>query len=387
MLSFDNTEIAFKIKDNLALQKSNWLFSIVNNPSLVKISTSLAQLSLDMHLPVKWIIKKTIFEQFCGGESLAESTPVVDQLQKLNVLSILDYAIEAKSGEQEFDHTLMELMNVVIYASQANVPFVSAKVTGFGRFELLEKINAKQTLTPDEQEEFRRVKNRLDTLCKSAAEKNISILIDAEETWIQDPVDALVNGMMLQYNKTKAVVYNTVQLYRHDRLEYLQKCIQLSKENNFVYGIKLVRGAYMEKERKRALEMNYPSPIQPNKEASDKDFDLAVSACLDAIEHVAFFCASHNEDSHFKAVEIMKQKNLPTNHPHIYFSQLFGMSDHITFNMANSGYNACKYLPFGPVGDVMPYLIRRAQENTAIAGQMSRELKLIKAEMKRRASK
>jgi proline dehydrogenase len=384
MLSFDNTEVAFKIKSNSSLKKGNLLFGIINNPSLVKISTSLAQLSLDMHLPVKWMIKKTIFEQFCGGESLAESKPVVDQLKALNVLSILDYAIEAKSGEKEFDHTLMELMNVVNYASQANVPFVSAKVTGFGRFELLEKINAKQTLTPDEQEEFRRVKNRLDTLCKSAAEKNISILIDAEETWIQDPVDALVNGMMLQYNKQKAVVYNTVQLYRHDRLEYLRKCIQLSKENNFVYGIKLVRGAYMEKERKRALEMNYPSPIQPNKEASDKDFDLAVAACIDAIDHVAFFCASHNESSHFKAVELMKQKNLSANHPHIYFSQLFGMSDHITFNMANSGYNACKYLPFGPVGDVMPYLIRRAQENTAIAGQMSRELKLIKGEMKRR---
>ncbi|MEN9522305.1 MAG: hypothetical protein RL065_682 [Bacteroidota bacterium] len=384
MLSFDNTEIAFKIKSNKTLKKSNWLFGIINNPSMVKMGTSMAQLALNMHLPVKALIKATIFEQFCGGESLAESKPVVDQLKALNVLSILDYAIEAKSGEKEFDHTLSELLNVVNYAAQANVPFVSAKVTGFGRFELLEKIHAKQTLTPDEQEEFRRVKNRLDTLCKTAFEKNIVVLIDAEETWIQDPVDALVNGMMLQYNKTKAVVYNTVQLYRHDRLEYLRKCIQLSKENNFIYGIKLVRGAYMEKERKRAAEMNYPSPIQPTKEATDKDFDLAVADCINSIDHVAFFCASHNESSHFKAVELMKQKNIAANHPHVYFSQLFGMSDHITFNMANAGYNACKYLPFGPVGDVMPYLIRRAQENTAIAGQMSRELKLIKGEMNRR---
>jgi proline dehydrogenase len=383
-VSFDNTEIAFKIKNNSALRKANFLFGIINNSTLVKASTSLASMALNLHLPIKWAIKATIFQQFCGGESLTESKPVVDELKKLGVLSILDYAIEAKSGEAEFDNTLGELINVINYASTANVPFVSAKVTGLARFELLEKLQNKATLTVAEQEEFRRVKDRVNTLCKTAAEKNIALLVDAEETWIQDPVDALTNGMMLQYNKTKAIVYNTVQLYRHDRFEYLKKCIQLSKENNFVYGIKLVRGAYMEKERKRATQMNYPSPIQPNKEATDIDFDNAVEVCINSIDHVAFFCASHNEASHQKAVELMKQKGLSAQHPNIYFSQLYGMSDHITFNMANAGYNACKYLPFGPVADVMPYLIRRAQENTSIAGQMSRELKLIKSELNRR---
>jgi proline dehydrogenase len=273
---------------------------------------------------------------------------------------------------------------VIEYAASANVPFVSVKITGLARFELLEKLQNKQSLTVAEQEEFRRVKERVNVLCKTASEKNIALLIDAEETWIQDPVDALANGMMLQYNKTKAIVFNTVQLYRHDRLEYLKKCIQLSKDNNFIYGIKLVRGAYMEKERKRAQQMNYPSPIQPTKMATDIDFDQAVEACIHSIQHVAFFCASHNEASHQKAIEIMKVKGLSAQHPNIYFSQLYGMSDHITFNMANAGYNACKYLPFGPVADVMPYLIRRAQENTSIAGQMSRELKLIKSELNRR---
>ena len=384
MLSFDNTEIAFKIKSNGALSKANFLFGVINNPSLVKVSTTMAKMALDMHLPVKSIIKATIFQQFCGGESLEESKTIVDELKKYQVQSILDYAIEAKSGEAEFDNTLKELMHVVEYAASANVPFVSVKVTGLARFELLEKLQAKQQLTVDEQEEFRRVKNRMLTLCQSAFDKNIAVLVDAEETWIQDPVDALTNAMMFQFNKTKAVVYNTAQLYRHDRLEFLKKCIALSKENNFILGMKLVRGAYMEKERKRALQMNYPSPIQPSKAATDNDFDAAVEACLNAIEHVAFFCASHNEQSHLKTVEMMQQKNIAPNHSHIYFSQLYGMSDHITFNMAQAGYNACKYLPFGPVKDVMPYLIRRAQENTAIAGQMSRELKLIKKEKERR---
>jgi len=305
-------------------------------------------------------------------------------LKRFNVQSILDYAVEAKSGEVEFDNTLKELLNVVEYASRAGVPFISLKITGLARFELLEKLDAKQPLTTDEQEEFRRIKNRLITICESAAQKNVAILVDAEESWIQDPVDALVNSMMLQFNKTKAVIYNTAQLYRHDRLAFVKKCIALSKENNFVFGIKLVRGAYMEKERKRAAQMGYESPIQPDKISTDKDFDTAVKVCLQSIEHVDFFCASHNELSHQKAVDIMLQKNIQHHHLNIYFSQLYGMSDHITFNMAQGGYNACKYLPFGPVGDVMPYLIRRAQENTAIAGQMSRELKLIKKEIERR---
>ncbi len=384
MLSFDNTEIAFKIKTNAALKKAHWLFGIINNAMLTKIGTTSAQWALKLHLPVKFLIKATIFQQFCGGESLEESKPIVDELKQFKVPTILDYAVEAKSGEAQFDNTLQELLHVIAYAATAGVPFVSVKITGLARFELLEKLDANQPLTTDEQEAFRRIKNRMQTLCKLASEQNVALLVDAEESWIQAPVDALVNAMMLQYNKTKAVVFNTAQLYRHDRLAFVNQCIALSKANGFVLGIKLVRGAYMEKERKRAAQMGYPSPIQPNKAATDNDFDAAVAACLNAIDHVAFFCASHNEQSHLKAVAMMQTNNIAANHPHIFFSQLYGMSDHITFNMAQSGYHACKYLPFGPVGDVMPYLIRRAQENTAIAGQMSRELKLIKQEIDRR---
>jgi proline dehydrogenase len=383
-LSFNNTEIAFKSKTQGQLKKSNWLFTLMNNPFLVSWGTRMATLSLNMHLPVKSMIKHTIFSQFCGGESLTETKVVVDNLRKFNVGAIIDYAVEAKSTEISFEKTTSELLTVVEYASKNNIPFISIKITGIGSLELLEKIHAKQTISPEEQEEFRNIKHRLNTICKLASLKKIGVLIDAEESWIQDPVDALANAMMMQFNKSTAVVYNTIQHYRHDRLAYLIKCIELAKNNQYFLGIKLVRGAYMEKERKRALDLNYESPIQASKAATDKDFDLGMLYCLQNIQSVYVFCASHNEQSALKVANEMEKLKIDYNSDRVYFSQLFGMSDHMTFNLASAGFNSLKYLPYGPVGEVMPYLIRRAQENTAIAGQMSRELKLIKDELKRR---
>jgi proline dehydrogenase len=383
-LSFDNTANAFRSKNNSDLKQSHWLFSMMNNPLLVSTGTRLASLALAMHLPINGLIRATIFKQFCGGESLTQSIPVIQQLKAVQVESILDYAVEAKESEAEFEQTTQELLKVIQFASEQNIPFVSVKVTGLARFSLLEKLQAKELCSTEEQEEFRRVKERLRTICQAGSDKQVGILVDAEETWIQDPVDALVNGMMLAFNKEKPVVYNTIQHYRHDRLAYLVKCIQLASENNYIYAIKLVRGAYMEKERLRAQQLNYPSPIQPNKAACDADFDAGVAACLENSQSVAVFIASHNEQSALKATKLMAELNIMPTHPHVHFSQLYGMSDHMTFNLSTAGYNAYKYLPFGPIRDVMPYLIRRAQENTSISGQMSRELRLLKAEMQRR---
>lgn len=383
-ISFDNTAIAFQSKNNGELKQAYFLFKMMNNPSLVKIGTHAASLALNLHLPIKGLIRKTIFKQFCGGESVELAMPTVNHLLQYKVESILDYAVEAKSSEKEFDHTREELIRIIHLAADRKIGFISVKVTGLARFELLEKLQAKQTLNTTEQEEFRRVSDRLREVCQAGATKNVAILIDAEESWIQDPVDALVNKMIMVFNKEKPVVYNTLQMYRHDRLQYLMQTMPIMKEAGVIYALKLVRGAYMEKERARATQMGYPSPIQPDKQTCDKDFDAAVTMCIENYQQMAIFCASHNEQSAKNASTLMKLLNIPANHPHIYFSQLFGMSDHITFNLANGGYNTAKYLPFGPVKDVMPYLIRRAQENTSISGQMSRELKLISEEKKRR---
>lgn len=383
-ISFDNTTIAFQSKNNKELKQAFLLFKLMNNPSLVKLGTHAASLALNLHLPIKGLIRNTIFKQFCGGESVELAMPTVNNLLQYKVESILDYAVEAKSSEQEFDHTRDELIRVIKLASERKIGFISVKVTGLARFELLEKIQTKVTLHPTEQEEFRRASERLRQVCQAGADMKVAILVDAEETWIQDPVDALVNKMIMAFNKEKPVVYNTLQMYRHDRLNYLLQTMPIMKEAGVIYALKLVRGAYMEKERARALQMGYPSPIQPNKESTDKDFDAAITLCIENYKHMAIFCASHNEHSAKNASTLMQLNQIDSNHPHIYFSQLYGMSDHITFNLANAGYNTAKYLPFGPVKDVMPYLIRRAQENTSISGQMSRELKLISEEKQKR---
>jgi proline dehydrogenase len=384
-LSFDNTAIAFEAKTDKALKKANFLFSNIGKPWLVKLGAVFTPIAFKLRLPVKGLIKNTIFSQFCGGETLEEAATTALKLGNYHVAVVLDYGVEAMEGEESYDAALPEFIRAIEYAaSRPDIPFIAIKVTGFARFELLEKVHRKETLTPEEQAEYKRVRDRIYTIAAAGAKHSVAILVDAEESWIQGPVDELTNEMMSLFNKEKVIVYNTFQMYCHDRLEYLKVSLAAAQKGGYLLGAKLVRGAYMEKENKRAAENNYPTPIQPSKAATDKDYDTAVALCLENLDKLAVFIGTHNENSCMLAARIMHEKGMEHNHPHVSFSQLLGMSDNITFNLAHAGYNVSKYLPYGPVKDVMPYLIRRAQENTSIAGQMGRELSLIRKEMKRR---
>ena len=401
-ISFDNTEIAFAYKSDKDLKHSHWLYSLMGKPWLVKLGTRLAPWSIRVGLPVKGLIRKTISKQFIGGESLEQTIPVAKILAHYHVDVILDYAVEGKEGEANYEHACDEFIRVINFAAtQPNTPFMSVKVTGMARFALLEKIHslmnaseatslinrynaALEKLEVEERQEWHRVVERVNRIAEVASKTNIGFLVDAEETWIQDPIDALTLLTMDQYNKGKLVIYNTLQMYRHDRLEFLYKSYEAALERNFLLGTKLVRGAYMEKERQRAEENRYPSPIYPTKEATDKGFNDAVRFCIDHLNEVGVMIATHNEHSNLLAVELLEQKDLQHNHPHICFSQLFGMSDNITFNLAKAGCSVSKYLPFGPIKDVVPYLMRRAQENTSVGGQTSRELNLVEKEIRRR---
>lgn len=397
-ISFDNTEYAFAYKTDQELKKANFLFTSMGYESLVKLGTRITPWAIKVGLPIKGIIRNTIFKQFVGGETLEETARVANKLEQFGVQVILDYGVEGKEGEENFDHACEEFIRVINYAAtQHSMPFMSIKVTGFARFALLEKLDAAATgksgyegrvhtevLDEEEKAEWQRVVARMHKIISAAAAKKIGVLVDAEETWIQDPVDALTMQMMELYNLDKVVVYNTVQLYRHDRLAFLKDSFEQAVKKRFILGAKLVRGAYMEKERRRAGEMGYPSPIQPNKEASDRDYNAGVEFCIEHLDKIALIVASHNEYSSLRAAELLDQKGLPHNHPHIHFSQLYGMSDNITFNLAKAGLSVSKYLPFGPIDDVVPYLMRRAQENSSVSGQTGRELGLIRKEMKRR---
>jgi proline dehydrogenase len=401
-VSFENTEFAFEYKSDKQLKKARFLFSLMGYPWLVKLGTRLTPWAVKSGLPVKGLIRNTIFTQFVGGETLQQTASVASRLGEYGVQVILDYGVEGgDDGEAGFDHAKEEFIRVIEYAAtQPNIPFMSVKVTGFARFALLEKLDtamhqkqgslmkrflsAVDELGPAEKEEWHRVRHRMMGICEIAAAKKVGVLIDAEESWIQDPVDALTILMMDTFNKERCVVYNTIQHYRHDRLQFLIDSHEAAKERGFILGAKLVRGAYMEKERKRAEEMNYPSPIQPDKEASDRDYNNGVRFCMDHLDRIALIVASHNEQSNMLAVQLLQEKSLPNNHPHVHFSQLYGMSDNITFNLAHAGCSVSKYLPFGPIEDVIPYLMRRAQENTSVGGQTGRELLLINKELKRR---
>jgi len=398
VISFDNTEYAFAYKTDQELKKANFLFSSMGYGSLVKLGTRFTPWAIRIGLPIKGLIRNTIFKQFVGGETLQETARVANKLEQFGVQVILDYGVEGKEGEENFDHACEEFIRVINYAAtQHNMPFMSIKVTGFARFALLEKLDAAATdrsgyegkvhtevLNEEEKAEWQRVVSRMHKIISAAATKNIGVLVDAEETWIQDPVDALTMQMMELYNLDKVTVYNTIQLYRHDRLAFLHHSFQQAEAKRFILGAKLVRGAYMEKERKRAEEKGYPSPIQPSKEASDRDYNSAVEFCIEHLDKISLIVASHNEYSSLRAAELLDQKGLPHNHPHIHFSQLYGMSDNITFNLAKAGLSVSKYLPFGPIDDVIPYLMRRAQENSSVSGQTGRELGLIKKELRRR---
>lgn len=385
MISFENTENAFKAKSNSELNQSYWLFKLISNPSLVNIGAKLGPLALNIGF--KTLIKNTIFKQFVGGETIHDCSVTINQLGKYNIGTILDYSVEGKESETDFDNCLKETLETIHKAkNDANIPFCVFKVTGLARFNLLEKVSSGATLNHDENQEWERVKNRVNKICSTASENNQATFIDAEESWIQPSIDQLANENMAIFNKSKVIIYNTFQLYRHDRLNYLKKSIQDAKDNGYQIGAKLVRGAYMEKERKRATEMGYPSPIQANKENSDKDYNEALKLCVENINIVALCAGTHNEKSSLYLVELMNQHQIPASEKRIYFSQLFGMSDHISYNLSLNNYNVSKYVPYGPVKEVLPYLIRRAQENTSVKGQTGRELNLILKEKKRRAT-
>ena len=392
-ISFENTQNAFAYKSTKALKRAKLLFGFMGYPTLVQMGTRLVPTLLKAGLPIKGIIRNTIFKQFVGGETLVETIPVAQMLAEHNVDVILDYGVEGKEGEESFDHATQVFIDVINHAaSQKNIPFISIKVTGLASHELLQTLHEAPRLRSGihdnemEQAAWDRVRERMYAICEAAAEKNIGVLVDAEESWIQDPIDRLTMEMMAEFNKQKAVVFNTIQLYRHDRLHFLRISHQIAEAQGFVLGLKLVRGAYMEKERAVALEKNKQSPIQISKEATDADYDEAVRFCMDHIHSTAVIIASHNEQSNLLGAKLLDEMMLPHNHPHVHFSQLYGMSDTITFNLAKEGFNVSKYLPFGPIQDVIPYLMRRAQENTSVSGQTGRELLQLKRELARRKS-
>jgi proline dehydrogenase len=383
-MNFNNTEIAFSGKSNTDLKRSYWLFKIMGWNWLIKISPVLLKLFMPLWIPIP-IIKATIFKQFCGGESIDECEKTIHSLGEHHIKTILDYSVEGIEDEVVFDKNVIEALAVIAKAkTNANIPFSVFKPTGFGKFKILEKVNSKEQLTSSEEAEYVRLVNRIDQICAAGAKNNVPLFIDAEESWIQDVIDDIALNMMRKYNTEKAIVYNTAQFYRWDRVAYLNELLATAKNEGFKIGIKLVRGAYIEKERARAEKMGYKDPMQKTKEDTDKDFNLALRFCIENIATIAFCCASHNEKSNLFLIDLMKKNNIATNNDNIFFAQLLGMSDHISMNMSQGGYNVAKYVPYGPVKDVTPYLIRRAQENTSVAGQTGRELSLILGEQVRR---
>jgi proline dehydrogenase len=385
---FDNTQVAFALKSDTELDRAYFLFKMIDNQPLVRIGTAVTNFALKANLPVEGLIRATVFDHFCGGVNEVDCLSVVDKMYTKGVSSVLDYSVEGKEEEEQFDAALEMTLKTIEFAKERQaIPFAVFKPTGFGRFALYEKLGEKQTLAAEEQAEWNRVVARFDLVCKEAHSKNVALLIDGEESWMQDAADDLVTDMMRKYNKEKAIVFNTLQMYRWDRLDYLKKLHEVAKKEGFFIGMKLVRGAYMEKEIVRANEKGYTSPICASKEDTDENYDAAVSYMVEHIDTMAIFAGTHNELSTYKLMELMQEKGIKTNDDRIWFGQLYGMSDNISYNLAANGYNVAKYLPFGPVKDVMPYLIRRAEENTSVAGQTSRELSMIKAERKRRKGK
>ncbi len=385
---FNNTEVAFSLKSDTELDRAYFLFKLIANQPLVRIGTAVTNFAIKAHLPVEGLIRATVFDHFCGGVNENDCLSVVDNIYTKGVSSVLDYSVEGKEDENQFDATLKMTLKTIEFAKERQaIPFAVFKPSGMGRFELFVKIGEKQVLSPAEKEEWDKVINRFDLVCAEAHKKDVSLLIDAEESWIQDAADDLVTQMMQKYNKEKAIVYNTLQMYRHDRLGFLKKLHKKANAEGFFIGMKIVRGAYMEKENERAEEKGYPSPICISKVATDDNYDDTIQYMIDNLDTMRIYAGTHNELSSYKLIDLIKEKGLDSNDDRIWFGQLYGMSDNISYNLAESGYNVSKYLPFGPVRDVMPYLIRRAEENTSVAGQTSRELALLKKERKRRKGK
>ena len=385
MIYFGNTEIAFESKTDAELRRAHWLFQLLANPGLVRLGSSLTRIAVNLHLPVKGLIKSTIFSQFCGGETIAKSQRTIEELRSYGIGTILDYSVEGKGSEADFEKTTEEVLKIIQTASgKPYMPFAVFKPTGLGRAELYELVSSGARLHTADAAEFDLIRNRYDRICAAAVEANTPVFVDAEESWMQAAVDDLVTEMSEKYNKQQVFVYHTVQMYRHDRLAFMHQQMEAAVKKNYKLGFKIVRGAYMEKERERAIEKNYPSPIQIDKAATDKAYDQAVKFCVTRLDRIALCAGTHNETSTMLLTDQMKELGIDKSDRRIYFAQLYGMSDHISFNLSHLGYNVAKYVPYGPVKKVLPYLIRRAEENTSVQGQTGRELALLKSEIDRR---
>jgi len=381
---FENTEVAFAIKKDSELERAYFLFKMIQKEPLVRIGTAITNFALKAHMPVEHLIRATVFDHFCGGVTEEDCMDTIEKMYSKNVHSILDYSVEGKETEEQFDLALEKTLKILDFVKEKDsIPFAVFKPTGFGRFEVYRKITENEELLNDEQEEWNRIEARYEAVAKKAFDNDVPLLIDAEESWMQTAADDLIERLMEKYNKEKAIVFGTLQMYRWDRLEYLIHLHERATDKGYHVGMKLVRGAYMEKERERAEEKGYKSPICTTKQRTDDNYDAAVIYMMEH-KNMAVYAGTHNEDSSKNLMELAKKHDVAKDDPRMWFGQLYGMSDHITFNLANAGYNVSKYLPFGPVRDVMPYLIRRAEENTSVAGQTSRELKLLKTERKRR---
>ena len=382
---FENTATAFALKSDSELERAYFLFKMISNEPLVKMGSVITNFAIKVHLPVEGLIRATVFDHFCGGVNERDCLPVVDKMWQKGVCSVLDYSVEGKEEEDPFDAATEIILTILDFVKEKEaIPFAVFKPTGFGRFALYQKISEKKKLTKAEEAEWQRVINRFDKVCKKAHDLEVSLLIDGEESWMQDAADDLAEDMMRKYNKKKRIVFNTLQTYRWDRLPYLKSLHERAEKDGFKVGMKVVRGAYMEKENDRAKEKGYTSPICKSKAETDENFNATIEYMIDNLDTLSIFSGTHNEDSCYRLMQLMADKGIDKNNEHVWFGQLYGMSDHISFNLAANGYNVAKYLPFGPVRDVMPYLIRRADENTSVAGQTSRELTLLKKERKRR---
>lgn len=382
---FEDTATAFALKKDSELERAYFIFKLIANEPLVKIGTAMTNFAIKARLPVDGLIRATVFDHFCGGVSEEDCMSVVAAMWEKKVCSVLDYSVEGKDTEDPLDDALAKNLKILDFVKEKGaIPYAVFKPSGYGRFELFKKKSSGQALSAKEEEEWGRVVGRFDTTCKKAHQMGVSLLIDAEESWIQPAADELVEDMMRRYNQKQALVFNTLQLYRWDRMDYLQQLHERAIKQNFKIGIKAVRGAYLEKENDRAERKGYPSPICSSKQATDDNFDTAIAYILDHLDTISLFSGTHNENSCYKMMELMRLKGVAKDDMRVWFGQLYGMSDHISFNLAQHGYNVAKYLPFGPVRDVMPYLIRRAEENTSVAGQTNRELELLKKERKRR---
>ncbi|HEY5690763.1 MAG TPA: proline dehydrogenase family protein [Cyclobacteriaceae bacterium] len=385
---FDDTAIAFSYKTDAELRKANFIFSLVNNPLISSMATGAVKLGLFLHLPIKGLIKRSVFSHFCGGETIDQCGEIVEKLGNYNVGAILDYSVEGASSEEGFDKTTEEIIQTIeAFKKNKAIPFCVFKTTGIADSELLTKVQSKEKLSPKEEVAFIRLKNRVDSICKKAHEYKAKVLIDAEDSWIQNPIDQLAYEMMEKYNKESALVFNTYQMYRADMLSNLREAYHNATMNNYFLGVKMVRGAYMEKERERAEKIGYPDPIYPSKQATDDAFNKALAFCIDNKQRISLMCGSHNDYSNQYLTLLMEKHSMKNNDDRVWFAQLYGMSDPISFNLAKAGYNVAKYVPYGPIEAVIPYLLRRADENTSVAGQSSRELMLIRKELKRRKSR